>query len=147
MNNSQHRRHAIVARRTFVAGIAGAAIVATKALAATPASSGADPIFALIARHRAEYKAYGDAILAQEPSGRWRDADARVEQLCDSCQELGWAIASTIPTTMAGVAAVLSYANEFEDLGDEWPSTDDIGPEGWHYQLRQSTLRALQALC
>jgi hypothetical protein len=48
---------------------------------------------------------------------------------------------------MAGVAAVLSYANEFEDLGDEWPSTDDIGPEGWHYQLRQSTLRALQALC
>jgi hypothetical protein len=64
-----------------------------------------------------------------------------------SCQDLGWALANTIPTTMAGVAAVLSYANEFEDLGDEWPDSDAIGRDGWHYQLRQSTSRALQALC
>ena len=144
----------LIARRTFEAGIAGvaagAAIVATKALAATPASSGADPIFALIARHRAEHKAYDEAILASDEfcnTPKWCDADDRVEQLCVSCQDLGWALANTIPTTMAGVAAVLSYANEFEDLGDEWPDSDAIGRDGWHYQLRQSTSRALQALC
>jgi hypothetical protein len=70
-------------------------------------------------------------------------ADDRVEQLCHSCQELAWVIATTAPTSMAGVAAVLRYANEFEDVGEEWPYTDTIGGEGWHYQLRQTLAGAL----
>jgi hypothetical protein len=70
-------------------------------------------------------------------------AEDRVEQLCDSCQELAWALANTMPTSMAGVAAVLHYANEIEDRGEEWPDTDTVGSDGWHYQLRQSAARAL----
>jgi hypothetical protein len=31
---------------------------------------------------------------------------------------------------MAGVAAVLRYANEFENSGEEWPETDTIGSDG-----------------
>jgi hypothetical protein len=31
---------------------------------------------------------------------------------------------------------VLRFANEVEDEGNEWPDTDTIGAEGWHYQLR-----------
>jgi hypothetical protein len=73
-------------------------------------------------------------------------ADDRVEQLCHTCQELAWVLANTMPTSMAGIAAVLRYANEFEDLGEEWPDTDTIGSDGWHYQLRQTTASALQAL-
>lgn len=73
-------------------------------------------------------------------------ADDRVGQLCDSCQELGWTLANTMPTSMAGVAAVLRYANEFEDGGEEWPYTDTIGRDGWHYQLRQSAARALETI-
>jgi hypothetical protein len=73
-------------------------------------------------------------------------ADDRVEQLCQSCQELAWAIATTVPTSIAGLAAVLRYVNEFEDLGEEWPDTDTIGSEGWHYQLRQAAAKALEAL-
>jgi hypothetical protein len=44
---------------------------------------------------------------------------------------------------MAGIAAVLRYANEFEDGSDEWPGTYTIGSEGWHYQLRQTLAEAL----
>ena len=55
-------------------------------------------------------------------------------------------LATTIPTTLAGVAAVLRYANECEDKGEEWPATDTIGSDGWHYQLRQTAARALEAL-
>jgi hypothetical protein len=69
-----------------------------------------------------------------------------VQQLCDSCWELEWALANTVPTSVAGVAALLRYANECEDQGDEWPDTDTVGSEGWHYQLRQTAARALEAL-
>jgi hypothetical protein len=41
------------------------------------------------------------------------------------------------------VAAVLQYANEIEDKGEEWPGADTTGPEGWHYQLRQTMARAV----
>jgi hypothetical protein len=54
-------------------------------------------------------------------------ADDRIEQLCHSCQELAWTLANTMPTSRAGVAAVLRYANEFEDRG-EGRSTPVSGP-------------------
>jgi hypothetical protein len=73
-------------------------------------------------------------------------AELRTEHLCNSCQKLAWAIATTVPTSMAGVAAVLRYANEWEDAGEEWPGTDEIGSDGWHYQLRQTLAEALDAI-
>jgi hypothetical protein len=73
-------------------------------------------------------------------------AELRVEQVCLSSNELAWAIATTVPTSFAGVAAVLRYANEWEDTGEDWPDTDTIGSEGWHYQLRQTLAGALQIL-
>jgi hypothetical protein len=73
-------------------------------------------------------------------------AEERVDQLCDSCLDLEWELANTMPTSVAGVAALLRYANQCEDQGDEWPDTDTIGPDGWHYQLRQTAARALEAL-
>jgi hypothetical protein len=41
---------------------------------------------------------------------------------------------------------VLRFANEIEDGGMEWPSTDAIGREGWHYQLRATMAAAIEAL-
>jgi hypothetical protein len=218
---------AVSTRRRFLsqaAGVAaGGSILALATISATAdaaapmaalASSEVDPIFAFIARHRAEQQAYANAcavygklyeivpdefrrvgrvewgmrapgrpnylhshkeiddclvagnrhspkIKAQLHAELDRDrieisakreevglpaAEDRVEQLCDSCQELGWALANTMPTSMAGVAAVLRYANEFEDGGEEWPHTDTIGADGWHYQLRQSAARALETI-
>jgi hypothetical protein len=200
-------------RRGFLTIAAGGAVAAAIPAAALAAVATADPIYAAIERHRAEQKAYVDAIMARDKlheivpeeirrgprvqlgrkDGRpyylythehidhrleWmpdfastpairarlhddldrdmRDlrakqdqhgmtaADERVEQLCHSCQELAWAIATTVPTSMSGIAAVLRYTNEWEDGGEEWPDTDAIGSEGWHYQLRQTLAEALE---
>jgi hypothetical protein len=208
-------------RRRFLSQAAGvAAGSAALALATIPPVSAAtapaspvDPVFALIAKHRAEHQAYGAALeardelhetlpsevlrgarvqwgmkdgepnylhsheqidhrmewspdfastaeikarlhaeLARDMSERsakqaehgMADADDLVEQLCGSCQDLGWALANTVPISVAGVAALLRYANEFEDHGLEWPDTDAIGSEGWHYQLRQTAAKALE---
>jgi hypothetical protein len=49
-------------------------------------------------------------------------------------------------TTIAGVIAVLHFANDHELDGNEWPDSDELGPDGWHYQLRQSTAKALEIL-
>ena len=59
---------------------------------------------------------------------------------------IDWDLARTPPATLAGVAAVLRFANEIEDGGMEWPNTDTIGPEGWHYQLRASMAAAIEAI-
>jgi hypothetical protein len=53
---------------------------------------------------------------------------------------------STPPTTLAGIAAVLRFANEHEDAGGDWPSTDTIGADGWHYQQRATMAAAIEAL-
>jgi hypothetical protein len=41
---------------------------------------------------------------------------------------------------------VLRFANEIEDGGMEWPKTDVVGAEGWHYQLRATMAAAIEAL-
>jgi hypothetical protein len=65
---------------------------------------------------------------------------------CDAVHALDWKLATTSPTTLAGVAAVLRFANEIEDGGMEWPNTDAIGREGWHYQLRATMVAAIEAV-
>jgi hypothetical protein len=39
---------------------------------------------------------------------------------------------------------VLHFANKIEDEGGDWPDTDTIGAEGWHYQLRATMAAAIQ---
>jgi hypothetical protein len=41
---------------------------------------------------------------------------------------------------------VLRFANQIEDGGMEWPDTDTIGAEGWHYQLRATMAAAIEAI-
>jgi hypothetical protein len=55
-------------------------------------------------------------------------------------------LARTAPTSFAGVVAVLRFTNRLEDGGMEWPATDTIGAEGWHYQLRATMAAAVEAL-
>jgi hypothetical protein len=149
-------------RRRFLAQAAGVAAGGTVlALAAIPPASalvapaGAlDPVFALIAEKRAADIAHCEALAVQgEFEGR-RDhsSDAAIEAresseaACHYANEVDWKLATTVPTTIAGVAAVLRFANEIEDGGNEWPDTDTIGPDGWHYQLRATMAAAIEAL-
>jgi hypothetical protein len=132
------------------AGVVAAAIPAAT-LTAAPAT---DPAFALIAEKRAADAAHCEAIDAQDEAESDHEYGSAVvdeawQRCCDACDvvnEADWRLATTPPTTLAGVAAVLRFANEIEDGGMEWPSTDTIGAEGWHYQLRATMAAAVEAI-
>ena len=149
-------------RRRFLTVAAGASVVSVGALtvAAMPATApgrptcAVDPAFALIAEKRAADAAHGEAIdavdAAEIEDGYDPDvAEAADQRCCNACWvvfETDWRLARTAPTTLAGVAAVLRFANQIEDGGMEWPATDTVGPEGWHYQLRATMAAAIEAI-
>jgi hypothetical protein len=140
-------------RRSVLGAIAAgaAALTLAPARAAAPAI---DPVFDLIAEKRAADFAHCEAIDAQdeaESDHEYGDAvvDEAWQRCCDACgvvNEADWRLATTPPTTLAGIAAVLRFANEIEDGGMEWPTTDTVGPEGWHYQLRATMAAAVEAI-
>jgi hypothetical protein len=113
-----------------------------------------DPAFALIAEKLAADVAHCEAIDIQAEFDARGDhsSDAAAEAhdnsvaACHFANEVDWKLANTPPTTLAGVAAVLRFANEIEDANCEWPNTDTVGPEGWHYQLRATMAAAIEAL-
>jgi hypothetical protein len=109
-------------------------------LAQTVAATSADPAFALIAEKRAADIAHDEAIDAEELGYGTSEA------ACVRANEIEWKLARTMPATLAGVAAVLRLANQIEDAGGEWPNTDTIGPDGWHYQLRATMAAAIETL-
>ena len=154
-------------RRRFLAVAAVGSIVGAGTLAAAaamdpsvpaavtvPRHSRPDPAFALIADKRAADIAHGEAIDAQdEAEGRYgfrsdeaSEANDRCLAACHAAHAIDWKLATTLPTTLAGVAAVLRFANEHEDAGGEWPNTDAIGADGWHYQPRATMAAAIEAL-
>jgi hypothetical protein len=130
-------------RRLLTLTAGGAVAAAIPALA--PAAADPDPAFALIAEKLAADVAHGEAIDEQDEAesvhGLRSDAAEEAFNRCgDACRgvnDADWKLATTPPATLAGVAAVLRFANEIEDAGMEWPNTDTIGPDGWHYQLRR----------
>ncbi len=153
-------------RRRFLAVAAVGSFVGAGSLAAaamappnvpqavtTPVPSKPDPAFVLIADKRAADIAHGEAIDAQDEaedkygdrSDEASEADDRCEAACWAVNAIDWKLATTPPMTLAGVAAVLRFANEIEDGGMEWPNTDAVGPDGWHYQLRATMAAAIEA--
>ncbi|MGY3490212.1 hypothetical protein ACVW1C_008095 [Bradyrhizobium sp. USDA 4011] len=138
-----------VTRRFSLSMIAGAAAAST--LRGSAAGNDLpDPALAAIAKHRQASADHLSSIYAvddTDPRTDERyDAEDHNEACCVAAMDAAWDLATTIPATLAGVAAVLRYANECEDKGEEWPVTDTIGSDGWHYRLRQSAARALEAL-
>ena len=113
-----------------------------------------DPAFALIAAKRAADVAHCEAIDAEDAAATAHEYGSPAVQeawdrSCDACQivnEADWRLAKTPPTTLAGVAAVLRFANAIEDGGMEWPGTDTVGAEGWHYQLRATMAQAIETI-
>jgi hypothetical protein len=141
-------------RRHLLSIAAGGAVAAAISTAALTAAAAQDPAFALIAEKLAADVAHCEAIDAQDEAedAHGFDSDAAEEasqHCCVACtvvNEADWRLATTPPTTLAGVAAVLQFVNEIEDSGMEWPNTDTVGSEGWHYQLRATMAQAIEAL-
>jgi hypothetical protein len=150
-------------RRRFLAIAAGASIVSVGSLVAaaapptsTPEVSSApvDPIYAAIAAKQAADVAHGLAIDVQDDADAryghdsqqaW-DADEACEEACHRAMDAAWQLAITAPTTLDGVAAILRFANQHEEEGFEWPDSDRVGREGWHYQLRATMASAIEAI-
>jgi hypothetical protein len=148
-------------RRHFLTVAAGASVasVGTLAVAAMPtapdsAAGAVDPAFALIRAKREADVLYSWAIDTLDAAEEWQrpssDAARKADERCyaagKAVNEIDWKLATTPPTTLAGVVAVLRLANLIEDAGCEWPLTDTIGPDGWHYQLRATMAAAIEAI-
>ena len=139
-----------LSRRSALAGLAVIPVIGIP----IAADLAADPAFALIAEKLAADGAHCEAIEAQDEAEsvhgiRSDEAYEAFDRSGDACRVVSaadWRLATTPPTTLAGVAAVLRFANQIEDGGMEWPDTDAVGPEGWHYQLRATMAAAIEAL-
>jgi hypothetical protein len=115
-------------RRAVLAGIATAPALAAPALALSGA--GPDPIFAAIERHKACYVALG---LSEEEA-----VGAAVQAETDASRKM----AATVPTTLAGLLALLRYVEKMHngDGGEEM--LDEEGLE----KLVSTTVAALEKI-
>jgi hypothetical protein len=113
-------------RRAVLAGIATAPALAAPALAL----SGPDPIFAAIERHKATYVALG---LSEEGA-----VDAAVDAETDASRKM----AATVPTTLAGLLALLRYVEKMHngDGGEEMLDEDGL------VELVSTTISALERI-
>jgi hypothetical protein len=137
-----------LSRRNLLGALAVLPVALPTAVAAP------DPIFALIAAKQAADIAHGNAIDVQDDADAryghdseqaW-EADEACEEACHRAMDAAWQLAITAPTTLAGVVAMLRFANQHEDEGFEWPDTDRVGRKGWHYQLRAAMVAAIETI-
>jgi hypothetical protein len=152
--DTHRRRFLTVAAGASIASVGPLAVAAMTAAAPASAACAIDPAFALITTYRAADVALSNAIDVEEAaqikygdrSEEASEAGDRCGAACSEVNAVCWKLANTPPTTLAGVAAVLRFANEVEDAGLEWPHTDTIGAEGGHYQLRATMAAAVEAI-
>jgi hypothetical protein len=118
------------------------------ALPAAVAAAEPDPIFKLIEAKRAADVAHLAALGALNEaecrhgvgSDETNDADDNGGPACHAAFDAAWSLASTPPTTLAGVLAALKFVTDIQDKGD-WP--EDMGLED---QLLRTTRQAIEAI-
>ena len=123
-----------ITRRALVAGSAAVSAAALAAClpgaaAGTPDFTGApsglradaaDPVYAAIAVHARAYAAYDAQLTADD------EDDEAMEPLCEAEREAADALAATVPTSLEGAAAALTYVRALHER-DHYPLLDDYG--------------------
>ena len=122
-------------RRTILAGAAAVPVLTLPAagVASMPvAASEPDPVFAMVAAHR---EAFVEHMRAARLDGKLMRSDpgaeatgAALDAADEVYQEATWKLSEVVPTTMAGVVALLRYLEEFQEQAIELPED----PRGWH---------------
>jgi hypothetical protein len=157
------RRNAIAAT---LAGVAAPAL-------AGPARITPDPVFAAIAAHKAAYARLDQACLQvarleenipEERRQEWFDGDREqgigtnddprwtaaitAQRAAFSAEtQTAWALAQAQPAGLAGAAALLRHAGEFEAGGCGWPcDPEDEDGDKWTVIFHHSLAAALEAL-
>lgn len=142
MSGATFSRRGLVTAGAALAG--GVAVSATAILAAK--SLEADPIFDLIDTHRKAEAAFIDSIRedVRMADPRWLEYERIRELSNDKTEDAAADLVSVQPTTMAGVIALLSYAAEYVDKGNEWPDLEEDGEQNtWEVFLHRSLAEAL----
>jgi hypothetical protein len=95
--------------------------VPSSLLPAAAASSEVDPIFAVIAEHRAIMRAWMDAFtmedMAEHGTPERKAAEDLIDELCHRESDMIRVVLTTQPTTIAGIAALLNHVGQDEFLG------------------------------
>jgi hypothetical protein len=93
-----------------------------------------DPIFAAIEAHRTAWGALGhDCSALAELARDSEEAQQKLDALHDAVSEAEDGLLDVIPTTFAGVVAILSYAADHVRRGSEWGGgyVDEEPLSGW----------------
>jgi hypothetical protein len=130
-------------RRHMLTGLATLPVALPAAAATEP-----DPIFALIEAKRAADIAHLASLGALNEAARGYGIGSDEEQAayddselpCHAAFDAAWSLASTPPSTLAGVLAMLKFVKEIDDQG-QWP--EDMGLE---QQLLASTATAIETI-
>jgi hypothetical protein len=115
-------------RRAVLSGAAGAALATTTAPAVAAAGILAepDPIFAAIEAHRAAEAAFtatvDDEAETEEHDPRRPAVVIAYDRASDNADAAAWALIENPPTTIAGAAALLRYADKLFSAPDGWES-------------------------
>jgi hypothetical protein len=156
-------------RKAIAAALAG---VAAPALAG-PARLTPDPVFAAIAAHKAAYARLDQACLhvsrleenipedrrqewfdedraqgiGSNDDPRWTAALTAQRATFDAETQMAWALAHARPAGLAGAAALLRHAGEFEAGGCGWPcDSEDEDGDKWIIIFHHSLAAALEAM-
>jgi hypothetical protein len=160
-------------RRAFLSSVAALSVAATITSPAITLSP--DPIFAAIEAHKAacvtmlktlavhsaldrelpadkcqsSVTAWGETIVVTDDP-RWIECERAVMRSYDYETDAACSLVSIVPTTMAGVVALLQYANSADTDGEAWPrelqSDDGSKSRSWHYFLIETVSAALTDL-
>jgi hypothetical protein len=160
-------------RRFFLAQAAGSLIFAATAGMALGATT--DPIFAAIENHKAAYNNVSAVVsehsrlesslprakressinaweekIVETDDPRWIESERAVMRSFDAETDAACVLVSICPTTIAGIIALLRYANEVDKDGEAWPrelvSDDGSKTRSWHYFLIEVIAEALPGL-
>jgi hypothetical protein len=118
----------LTSRRAILAGAASVPVLVALPAAAL-ASTEPDPVFAAIDAHRevllrAMAAARHCSNLAVRDQGK-KAADAAQDFACAAEDDAQWELANVVPTTFAGVLALLSYLNDLYTGGIALPEDRD----------------------
>ena len=136
-------------RRASLAGAAAVPALAIPAAGAAPAFAAAsepDPVFATVAAHR---DAFVEHMRAARLDGKLMRNDPRAEATGAALDAADEALegatldlSEVVPTTMAGVVALLRYLEEFQEQAIELPEA----PRQWHSGDHDALLTELMSI-
>jgi hypothetical protein len=164
---------AIHDRRAFLTRAAGTLVFA--ATAGTALGGTTDPIFAAIENHKAAYNNVSALVsehsqlerilphdkrqsrvdvwreeIVETDDPRWIETERAIHNAFDAETDASCVLVSICPTTIAGVIALLRYANAVDKDGEAWPrelaSDDGTKTRSWHYFLIEVIAEALPGM-